>query len=99
MSMSGQMAGYPPYQGRASVFSYGFIPPGLFAQVKAESWTRADKGGVRASGVERASEPCERLLLKVEPLNVAAIPNGNFRPQALGFTMPSPLPFDVCGAS
>jgi hypothetical protein len=28
-------AGLPPIPGRPGAFSYGFIPPGLFAQIKA----------------------------------------------------------------
>ena len=39
-------AGLSPLPGRASVFSYGFIPPGLFAQIKAKflELARQNKG-------------------------------------------------------
>jgi hypothetical protein len=37
--------------GRPGVFSYGFIPPGLFAQVKAKFLELYEKG--RAGGVRR----------------------------------------------
>jgi len=43
-------AGLAPVPGRPGVFSYGFIPPGLFAQVKArflELYERGRSGGVR----------------------------------------------------
>ena len=33
--------------GRPGVFAYGFIPPGLFAQVKAKFLELREKGGVR----------------------------------------------------
>jgi hypothetical protein len=38
-------AGLAPLPGRAGVFSYGFIPPGLFAQVKARFLELYDTGG------------------------------------------------------
>jgi hypothetical protein len=37
-------AGLTPIPGRPGVFSYGFIPPGLFAQVKAKFLELHDKG-------------------------------------------------------
>jgi hypothetical protein len=37
-------AGLASVPGRPGVFSYGFIPPGLFAQVKAEFLELYDKG-------------------------------------------------------
>jgi hypothetical protein len=37
-------AGLAPLSGRPGVFSYGFIPPGLFAQVKAKFLELYDKG-------------------------------------------------------
>jgi hypothetical protein len=42
-------AGLAPLPGQPGVFSYGFIPPGLFAQVKAKFLELYDKGrrGVR----------------------------------------------------
>jgi len=43
-------AGLAPLPGRSGVFSYGFIPPGLFAQVKAkflELYEKGQSGGVR----------------------------------------------------
>ena len=43
-------AGLAPLPGRPGVFSYGFIPPGLFAQVKSKFLELADKG---ASGSVR----------------------------------------------
>jgi hypothetical protein len=42
--------GLAPLPGRPGVFSYGFIPPGLFAQVKAgflELYGKGRAGGVR----------------------------------------------------
>lgn len=42
--------GLAPLPGRLGVFSYGFIPPGLFAQVKAsflELYGKGRTGGVR----------------------------------------------------
>lgn len=36
--------GLAPLPGRPGVFSYGFIPPGLFAQVKAEFLALHEKG-------------------------------------------------------
>ena len=39
-----QNAGLSRLPGRPGVFSYGFIPPGLFAQVKAEFLELYDKG-------------------------------------------------------
>ena len=42
--------GLAPLPGRPGVFSYGFIPPGLFAQVKArflELYEKGQAGGVR----------------------------------------------------
>lgn len=44
-------AGLAPLPGRPGVFSYGFIPPGLFAQVKAKFLELYDKG--RTEGVRR----------------------------------------------
>jgi hypothetical protein len=43
--------GLAPLPGRPGVFSYGFIPPGLFAQVKARFLELYEKG--RAGGVRR----------------------------------------------
>ena len=43
--------GLVPLPGRPGVFSYGFIPPGLFAQVKARFLELYEKG--RAAGVRR----------------------------------------------
>ena len=40
-----------PLPGRPGVFSYGFIPPGLFAQVKAKFLELYEKG--RSGGVRR----------------------------------------------
>jgi hypothetical protein len=37
-------AGLAPLPGRPGVFSYGFIPPGLFAKVKAKFLELYDKG-------------------------------------------------------
>jgi hypothetical protein len=42
--------GLAPLPGRPGVFSYGFIPPGLFARVKAkflELYEEGRTGGVR----------------------------------------------------
>ena len=42
--------GLAPLPGRPGVFSYGFIPPGLFAQVKAkfmQLYEKGQTGGVR----------------------------------------------------
>ena len=42
--------GLAPLPGRPGVFSYGFIPPGLFAQVKSkflQLYERGQTGGVR----------------------------------------------------
>jgi hypothetical protein len=44
-------AGLAPLPGRPGVFSYGFIPPGLFAQVKAKFLELREKG--RSGGVRR----------------------------------------------
>ena len=44
-------AGLAPLPGRPGVFSYGFIPPGLFAQVKAKFLELYEKG--RSGGVRR----------------------------------------------
>ena len=43
--------GLAPLPGRPGVFSYGFIPPGLFAQVKAKFLELYEKG--RAGGERR----------------------------------------------
>lgn len=43
--------GLEPLPGRPGVFSYGFIPPGLFTQVKAKFLELYEKG--RAGGVRR----------------------------------------------
>ena len=43
--------GLAPGPGRPGVFSYGFIPPGLFAQVKARFLDLAERG--RGTGVRR----------------------------------------------
>ena len=43
--------GLAPLPGRSGVFSYGFIPPGLFAAVKADFLKLYDAG--RSAGVER----------------------------------------------
>jgi hypothetical protein len=43
--------GLAPLPGRPMVFSYGFIPPGLFAQVKAKFLELYEKG--RTGGVRR----------------------------------------------
>ncbi len=37
--------GLTPIPGRAGVFSYGFIPPGLFAQIKAKFLALSEQGG------------------------------------------------------
>ena len=44
-------SGLAPLPGRAGVFSYGFIPPGLFARVKARFVELCEKG--RSGGVRR----------------------------------------------
>jgi hypothetical protein len=44
-------AGLAPVPGRPGVFSYGFIPPGLFAQVKAKFLEQSGRG--RSAGVRR----------------------------------------------
>jgi hypothetical protein len=44
-------AGLAPLPGRPGIFSYGFIPPGLFAQVKAKFLEVYEKG--RTAGVRR----------------------------------------------
>jgi hypothetical protein len=44
-------AGLAPLPGRPRVFRYGFIPPGLFAQLKAKSLELYEKG--RSEGVPR----------------------------------------------
>ena len=41
-------AGLSPIPGRSEVFSYGFIPPGLFAQIKARFLELARQGKGRA---------------------------------------------------
>jgi len=43
--------GISPLPGKPGIFSYGFIPPGLFAQVKAKFLELAGAGG--SGGVER----------------------------------------------
>jgi hypothetical protein len=43
--------GLAPVPGRPGVFSYGFIPPGLFAQVKAKFLELSGRG--RSAGVRR----------------------------------------------
>jgi hypothetical protein len=43
--------GLAPLPGRPGIFSYGFIPPGLFAQVKARFLELYEKG--RIEGVRR----------------------------------------------
>jgi hypothetical protein len=43
--------GLAPLPGRPGVFSYGFIPPGLFAQVKAKFLELSTRG--RSAGVRR----------------------------------------------
>ncbi len=43
--------GLAPLPGRPGVFGYGFIPPGLFAQVKAKFLELYEKG--RSGGVRR----------------------------------------------
>jgi hypothetical protein len=44
-------AGLAPLPGRPGVFRYGFIPPGLFAQVKAKFLELYEEG--RSEGVPR----------------------------------------------
>jgi hypothetical protein len=44
-------AGLAPLPGRPGAFSYGFIPPGLFAQVKARFLELYEKG--RSRGARR----------------------------------------------
>jgi hypothetical protein len=44
-------AGLAPIPGRPGLFSYGFIPPGLFAQIKARFLELSDHG--RTAGVRR----------------------------------------------
>jgi hypothetical protein len=44
-------AGLSPIPGRPGIFSYGFIPPGLFAQVKARFLELTNQG--RTAGVQR----------------------------------------------
>ena len=44
-------AGLTPLPGRPGIFSYGFIPPGLFARVKAKFLELYEQG--RAGGVRR----------------------------------------------
>lgn len=44
-------AGLAPLPGRPGVFSYGFVPPGLFARVKAEFLELYGQG--RSEGVRR----------------------------------------------
>lgn len=43
--------GLSPLPGQANKFSYGFIPPGLFAQVKARFLELSDQG--KSAGVKR----------------------------------------------
>jgi hypothetical protein len=43
--------GLAPLPGRPGIFSYGFIPPGLFAQVKAKFLELSTQG--RSAGVRR----------------------------------------------
>jgi hypothetical protein len=43
--------GIAPLPGRPGIFSYGFIPPGLFAQIKADFLKLYGTG--RSAGVER----------------------------------------------
>jgi hypothetical protein len=45
------MTRHVPPPGRPGVFSHGFIPPGLFAQVKARFLDLSDKG--RTGGTRR----------------------------------------------
>lgn len=40
-------AGLVPVPGRAGDFAYGFIPPGLFASIKARFMEQSGRGGVR----------------------------------------------------
>lgn len=44
-------AGLTPVPGRPDTWSYGFIPPGLFARIKARFLELAEKG--RSAGVRR----------------------------------------------
>ncbi|HXQ65094.1 MAG TPA: hypothetical protein VN980_00860 [Alphaproteobacteria bacterium] len=44
-------AGLAPIPGRPGVFSYGFIPPGIFAEIKAKFVELSEQG--RAAGVRR----------------------------------------------
>jgi hypothetical protein len=44
-------AGLTPVPGRLDVWSYGFIPPGLFVQIKARFLEFAQQG--RSAGVRR----------------------------------------------
>jgi hypothetical protein len=43
--------GLAPLPGRPGIFSYGFIPPGLFARIKAKFLELGEKG--RGAGVRR----------------------------------------------
>ena len=44
-------AGLAPVPGRPGIFSYGFVPPGLFAAIKARFLELSEQG--RGSGVRR----------------------------------------------
>jgi hypothetical protein len=44
-------AGLAPIPGRPGTFSYGFIPPGLFAQIKAKFLELSEQG--RTAGIRR----------------------------------------------
>lgn len=44
-------AGLAPLPGRPGVFSYGFVPPGLFAQIKARFLELSERG--HGAGVRR----------------------------------------------
>jgi len=44
-------AGLAPIPGRPGVYSYGFIPPGLFAQIKARFLELSDRGST--AGIRR----------------------------------------------
>jgi hypothetical protein len=44
-------AGLAPVPGRPGIFSYGFVPPGLFAQIKARFLELSEQG--RGTGVRR----------------------------------------------
>jgi hypothetical protein len=44
-------AGMAPVPGRPGIFSYGFIPPGLFARIKARFLALSEQG--QAAGVQR----------------------------------------------